>query len=205
MTAIDGRAALVRTLREMVGALDAPHADVAARIQGVLDGVDSAPGGEVPERLLRRVRRLRQGTMGSLSDVVFAELRDGRWIPDDARNERWAQLGRRLRDDVALLPPPTPADLFLVSDRVRECWFLEPSSAKDLVWSMEVFPPVWLDGQATTDEVHLRSTGPGWPPGDGEEVAVVSGGAGRGEQAVGTGRVFRSRAAADAAAASFST
>jgi hypothetical protein len=149
VTAASPRTALAHTLREMVETLDTPHADVAARIQRVLDEVESAPPGALPDRLLRRIRRLREGTMGSLSDVVFAELREGRWVADTDRNERWTQLSRRLRDDIVRLPAPPPPDLFLVTDRVRECWLIEPGPVSDLVWHVEVFPPIW-SGPTTT-------------------------------------------------------
>lgn len=200
MTATDQRTALLRTLRGMIEALDAPHADVAARLQRVADDLDSAPPGPLPDRLLRRVRRLREGTMGSLSDVVFAQLRDGRWVPDPARTERWTHLSRQLRDDVARLPPAEPPDLFLVSDRLRECWLFEPGSIGQPPWHVDVFPPLWLSGQATADDVRLRPTGQAQLPADNLEVSIVWGEGGEGDERVlGTGRLFSSRVAAQAA------
>ena len=201
MTATSPRTELVHTLRGMVEVLDASHLDVAARIQLVLDAVEAAPPGDLPDRLLRRVHRLRQGTMGSLSDVVFAERREGRWVADVDRNERWAQLSRRLRDDIARLPPPTPPDLFLVSSRLRECWLLEPETASEPGWLVEVFPPVWSGPALTTDEVHLRPVGDGPSSADGVEVSIVSSDANDlGPRVLGSGHVFLSRTRADAAA-----
>ncbi len=200
MTADDWRSDLVLTLREMVATLDAQHADVAARIRGVADELESAPPGAVPDRLLRRVRRLRQGTMGSLSDVVFAELRGRRWVPDPERTERWNRLSRRLAEDVARLPPAKPADLFLVTDSVRECWLDGPGLPARPPWPVEVFPPVWLDRVATADAVSLRPEGGGPIPGDGVEVSVVwEGGSGGGGRVLGTGRVYTTRSSAEAA------
>lgn len=175
MTATDHRTALLRTLRDMIEILDAPHTDVAALRQRVADDLDAASPGLLPDRLLRRVRRLREGTMGSLSDVVFAELRDGRWVPDPARTERWTHLSRRLRDDVARLPPAEPPDLLLISDRVRECWLFEPGPIGHPPWHVDVFPPLWLSGETTTDEVRLRPTGAAQLPADGLEVSIVWG------------------------------
>ena len=201
MTPTDRRTALVQTLKEMVETLDAPHADVAERIRGIVDELESAPPSALPDRLLLRVRRLRQGTMGSLSDVVFAQLHDGRWVPDQARSQHWAHLSQRLGEEVALLPSAKPPDMFLVTDRVRECWLLGPESLTRPTWLVDVFPPVWLDPEATTDEVGLRPTGPGPFPGDGMEVTILWGGATEGgERVVGTGRVFTSRSVAEAAA-----
>jgi hypothetical protein len=199
---VDGwRTDLVRTLREMVEILDAPHADVAARIQGVVDGLESAPPGAVSDSLLRRVRRLRQGTMGSLSDVVFGELRDRRWVADQERTERWARLSQRLAEDVSRLPPAKPPDLFLVTDRVRECWLSGSALPARPPWPVEVFPPVWLDRDDTTDEVSLRPTGGRPIPEDGLEVSVLWDGRSEGDgRDLGTGLVFTSRSSAEAAA-----
>jgi hypothetical protein len=200
MTATDQRTALVRTLTEMVETLDAPHARVAARIRGIVDELESAPPSDLPDRLLRRVRRLRQGTMGSLSDVVFAELHDGRWVPDQARSERWAHLSQRLGDEVAHLPSAKPPDMFLVTDRVRECWLFEPETLARPIWHVDVFPPIWLNPKATTDDVSLRPTSPRPFPEDGMEVTILWGGATEGgERVLGTGRVFTSRSMAEAA------
>jgi len=75
-----------------------PHAIVQARIRRVREELEAAPPGPLSSDLVQHVHQLRQGTMGSLSDVVFADLRDNRWIPDEPRNERWLQLSRDLRD-----------------------------------------------------------------------------------------------------------
>jgi hypothetical protein len=199
VTADDWRSDLLATLREMVATLDAPHADVAARIRGVADELESAPPGPVPERLLRRVRRLRQGTMGSLSDVVFAELRGRAWVPDPERTERWERLSRRLAQDVARLPPAAPPDLYLVTDRVSECWLEEPGLPASPPWPVEVFPPVWLDRVATADAVSLRPERGGPIPEEGAAVSLVwEGGGAGGGRVLGTGRVYLTRAAAEA-------
>jgi hypothetical protein len=197
----DWRGPLLRTLKEMVQALDAPHADVRARIRGVVDELESSPPGVAPDRLLRRVRRLRQGTMGSLSDVVFADLRDGRWIADPTRTDRWTRLSQRLAEDVSRLPPAKAPDLYLVTDRVRECWLDGSASLARPPWPVEVFPPVWLDRDATTDEINLGPAVAGPIPEDGLEVSVLwDGGGVGGRRVLGSGRVFTSRASAKAAA-----
>jgi hypothetical protein len=199
VTADDRRSDLLATLREMVATLDAPHADVAARIRGVADELESAPPGPVAERLLRPVRRLRQGTMGSLSDVVFAELHDRRWVIDQERTERWDRLSRRLAEDVAGLPPAQPPDLFLVTDRVRECWLDGPGLPAPPPWRVEVFPPVWLDRVATAEVVSLVPERGGPIADDGLGVSIVwEGGSEGGGRALGTGQVYSTRAAAEA-------
>jgi hypothetical protein len=202
MAADDWRSDLLRTLQEMVATLDASHADVAARIQGVVDELDGAPPGDVSDRVLRRVRRLRQGTMGSLSDVVFAELRDRRWVTDPERTERWKRLSQRLAEAVSRLPPTVPPDLFLVTDRVRECWLGASGLPARPPWPVEVFPPVWLDHDATTEEVVLSPTDSGPVPQRGMDVAVLRAHETDPSAAVlATGRVYADRASAEAALA----
>ncbi len=89
--------------------------------------------------------------------------------------------------------------MFLVTDRVRECW-LEPETLARPIWHVDVFPPIWLDPKATTDDVSLRPTSPRPFPVNGMEVTILWGGATEGgERVLGTGVLFTSRSMAETA------
>jgi hypothetical protein len=99
MSSADVRGGLIEVLRSMEETLEnSPHKIVQARIRRVREELEAALPGPLSSDVVHHVHQLRQGTMGSLSDVVFADLRDNRWIPDEARNERWLQLSGELRD-----------------------------------------------------------------------------------------------------------
>jgi len=94
--------------------------------------------------------------MESLSDVVFGELVDGQWRSDVARDRRFAELSRALRDQAAHLPESKPPDLFLMTDRLCECWLVNPTASRAGAWRVEVQPPLWVDEGPTNELVFLR-------------------------------------------------
>ncbi len=161
MTDTEPREAIAQLLTEMAEMLTGEHAWIATRLLNVVGELRAAPSGDLPDYLVRKARRLREGTMGSLSDIIFGQFIDRRWVPDEARDRRFADLSRQLATQMARLPASHPPDYFLVTDRVRECWLVEPPSSNGSSWTVEVQPPVWMDAHATTEHVMLRSRGAG--------------------------------------------
>jgi hypothetical protein len=96
-----------------VGMLGAEHAVLASRLSDVAMELRQAPPGDLDGRLAGHVRRLTQGTMGSLSDVMLGSFQGQQWVLDRDRDARFGALRRELGALIARLPPqaePTYGD-----------------------------------------------------------------------------------------------
>lgn len=204
MTDVALRQALAATLNALASLLDREHAAIAQRVRRALDELVNDPGTDLPDSTLRRLRRLMTGTMGSISDVTFGTLVDGRWVVDGDKERRFQDLSRELVDQLARLPPSRPPDLYLVTDRVREGWLMAGDLTEPELRRVEVQPPIWTGSTTTSEVVTLRGA-----IADSEEVEVTAEHSpGSNSQAaagptpvldLGLGRVFATREAADAA------
>jgi len=192
------REAIASTLAEIASMLEPEHAALAGRVRRARDVAAADPRGELADRDVRLLRRITTGTMGGLSDVAFGAIVNGGWVADEARDQRFHGLSRRLDDQLSRLPPSQPPDLFLVTDRVRQAWLLERDSPAIADRAVEVQPPIWT-GPATTSEMVVLRGGAE----NGADVDVVAEDpASPGAQVgIGHGRVFVTLADAEAAVA----
>jgi hypothetical protein len=192
------------TLDQVASMLDLEHAAIAQRVRRARDELVDDPGSDLPDSTIRRLRRLMTGTMGSMSDVAFGTLVDGRWVVDGEKERRYQNLSRELEDQLARLPPSRPPDLYLVTDRVREGWLMDLGNTEPGLRRVEVQPPIWTGSTTTSEVVDLRGV-----IGDGDEVEIsVEQSPGSSTEApadrkpvldLGLGRVFATREAAEAA------
>lgn len=206
MTDVALREAIATTLDQLASMLEREHAALGQRLRHARDELVDDPSPDLPDSIVRRLRRLVTGTMGAMSDVTFGALVDGRWVPDDAREQHFRDLSREFQDQLSRLPTSSPPDLYLVTDRVREGWLIDGGSTDIYGRNAEVQPPIWTGPTTTSEFVVLLGR-----IDDGDEVEIIGGqGPGsRGQTAVasrspavdlGRGRVFTTRDAADAAA-----
>jgi hypothetical protein len=96
---------LIGVIDELVGMLGAEHAVLASRLSDVAMELRQAPPGDLDGRLVGHVRRLTEGTMGSLSDVMLGSFQGRQWVVDRDRDARFGALRRELGALIARLPP----------------------------------------------------------------------------------------------------
>jgi hypothetical protein len=188
--------AIASTLAELGSMLQPEHAALAGRIRRAHDVAAADPQGELADRDVRLLRRITMGTMGGMSDVAFGAIVDGRWVVDEARDQRFHDLSLRLSDQLSRLPPSQPPDLFLVTDRVRQAWLLERDSPGIADRAVEVQPPIWTGPATTSEIVVLRG---GSENGADVEVVVEDPASPSAQVDIGHGRVFVTLEDAEAA------
>jgi hypothetical protein len=100
---------LIRVIDELVSMLGPENSVLATRLRDVAGELRQAPPGDPDGGLARNVRRLTEGTMGSLSDVMLGSFHGRRWVLDRDRDATFSALRRELGALIARLPPPTDA------------------------------------------------------------------------------------------------
>jgi hypothetical protein len=93
-----------------------------------------------------------------------------------------------------------------MTDRLRECWLVNPTASRAGGWRVEVQPPLWVEEGPTTELVSLRPRervddwNAGVAPDTGMVVDIVwpEGGDHNVAESLSFGRVYRTRAAAEA-------
>ena len=190
------REAVASTLAELGSMLQPEHPALAVRVRRAHDVAAADPHGELADRDVRLLRRITMGTMGGMSDVAFGAIVDGRWVADEARDQRFHDLNLRLDHQLSLLPPSQPPDLFLVTDRVRQAWLLERDSTGIGDRAIEVQPPIWTGPATTSEIVVLRGS---TENGADVEVVVEDPASSGAQVDIGPGRVFATLEDAEAA------
>lgn len=176
--------------------LQPEHIAIAGRVRRARDVATADLSGEMADRDVRLLRRITMGTMGGLSDVAFGSIVDGRWVADEAGDQRFHDLSLRLNDQLSRLPPSQPPDLYLVTDRVRQAWLLERGSAGIADRAVELQPPIWTGPATTSEIVVLRG---GTENGAAVEVVAEDPASPSAQVDIGHGRVFVTLEDAEAA------